>query len=199
MAIERPLSLKFIKDYFTNTYTTTNSDISFRAINLARGRTTPDSFVDFENNQVDRFNHISGAYGISSATGDLDSSFNNYKKFNDSVAAGSEASSIWKLINTYHYGYSPLSTDYQVRIYVLHDYTISGNFSGNIFLEQSTSSSGPWTIKAVTFSTSGATVSFAFTPSTSDNDYFRIRLDNDYFFSSTAIMEMGIGIEVLDV
>jgi len=200
MAIERPLSLKFIKDYFTNTYTTTNSDISFRAINLARGRTTPDSFVDFENNQVTRFNYISGADGGAySGTGDLSSTFANYMTFQDSVAAGSEASSIWKLINTYQYGYSPLSTDYQVRIYVEHDYTVSGNFSGNIFLERSTSSSGPWTIKAVTFSTSGATVSFAFTPSTSDNDYFRIRLDNDYFFSSTAIMQMGIGIEVLDV
>ena len=196
MAIERPLSLKFIKDYFTNTYTTTNSNISFRAINLARGRTTPDSFLDFENNQIDRFNHISGASGIV-GTGDLSSVLNNYKTFQDSCNGSSEASSIWKLINTYHYGYSPLSSDYQIRLYVKYDYLVSGTYNtGNIFVEQASSSSGPWTIKSV-MSAFPSTTSFTFTPSTSDNDYFRIRIDNNN--TGFITLAMGIGIEVTDV
>lgn len=197
MSLEAPLSLKFIKDYFVSTYTTTNSNISFRSINSTLGRTTPDAFSDFLNNQVDRFNHISGAFAINSATGDLDSAFNNYKTFQDSVSGNSEASSIWKLINTYHYGYSPLSSDYQIRLYVDYDYLVSGGFNtGNIFIEQASSSSGPWTIKSV-MSAFPSTTSFTFTPSTSDNDYFRIRIDNNTTSFST--LAMGIGIEVLDV
>jgi len=191
MAIERPLSLKFIKDYFTNTYTTTNSDISFRAINLARSRTTPDSFVDFENNQVDRFNHISGAFAISSATGDLSSAFLNYKTFQDSVSGSSEASSIWKLTNTYHYGFL---TGYTIRLYVKYDYLVSGTYNtGNIFVEQASSSGGPWSIKSV-MSAFPSTTSFTFTPSTSDNDYFRIRIDNNN--TGFITLAMAIGIEV---
>jgi hypothetical protein len=197
MALEAPLALKFIKDYFTNTYTTTNSNISFRAINLARSRTIPDAFSDFLGNQVSRFNHISGAFAISSATGDLDSAFNNYKTFQDSVSGSSEASSIWKLINTYHYGFSPLSSDYQIRLYVKYDFLVSGTYNtGNIFVEQASSSSGPWTIKSV-MSAFPSTTSFTFTPSTSDNDYFRIRIDNNN--TGFITLAMAIGIEVLDV
>lgn len=190
MSLEAPLSMNFVQDYFTATYST-STPISFRAINSALGRTTPDAFSDFLNNQVSRFNHISGAFSINSATGDLDSAFNNYKTFQDSVSGNSEASSIWKLTNTYHYGFL---SGYTIRLYVDYDYLVSGGFNtGNIFVEQASSSSGPWTIKSV-MSAFPSTTSFTFTPSTSDNDYFRIRIDNNTTSFST--LAMGIGIEV---
>ena len=198
MAIERPLSLEFIKDYFTNTYTVTSSDVSFRAINLARGRTTPDSFVDFENNQVDRFTYISSSpsgsvSGINSATGDLSSVFANYITFQQYTAgSSSQSSSVWKLTNTYHYYY--LTSKYTVTFYFDFDSIVGGgSFTGTIFLERGSSATGTFSIFRVL--TGGPqTSSYSFTPSASDNDYFRIRVENNA--TSGIYMNLGIGILV---
>jgi hypothetical protein len=187
MALEAPLSINFIQDYFTATWSS-SGNISFRTINSALSRTTPDAFSDFLNNQVNRFTYIAGAYSINSATGDLDSSFNNYRTFYMNTVGGSAAGSFWQLINTYQYG---TLTSYNVRIYLDH---ISGALpSGTIRIYHGTTSSGPWYLKTV--GSEYSTTSWQFTPQTGGNDYFQIYIESPVTGTTYQCL-LGIGIEI---
>jgi hypothetical protein len=192
MSLQAPLSINFIQDYFTATWSA-SGNISFRTINSALSRTTPDAFSDFLNNQVDRFSFQysipSGTtYSISSATGDLDTSFNNYKTFYTNTVGGSAAGSVWQLINTYQYG---TLTSYTVRIYLDH---ISGALpSGTIRIYHSNSSTGPWTLKTV--GAEYSTTSYSFTPNTSGNDYFQMFIESPVTGTTYQCL-LGIGIEI---
>ena len=202
MAIEKPLSMEFIKDHFPATYTIT-PPISFRTINSTLSKSTPDSFVDFDGNQLTRFTYVSGADGGAiSGDGDLFSTVSqfDFAQFQDTCASGGTNAYVYvNWTNTSHY--SNLVPNYEVRVYLGYFSLASGTFTaGNVFLENYNSVYGFWSTYVVLGTTPSVNYSSITTSSqwAQVSNQWRIRIQN-YSSSGSCTLNLGVGVRIIAI